>query len=235
MFFCRVSETDDYRHISLIKLQKCFLVPHHFIAYTSGNLMEQSNAIEPVIKRKSNAQIFLENVVYIAIAIGLALLVQKFIIRPFVVNGASMDPTLATGDYLLIDEVTYRLREPERGDVVVFRAPPEPTKFFIKRIIGLPGDTVSISGSKITITNEANPKGFVLSEPFITHISSNQLVVTVPDGEYFVMGDNRSGSFDSRSWGTLPKANLRGRALLRLLPIKQADYLPGKVTYEQND
>jgi signal peptidase I len=194
--------------------------------------MEQSNAIEPVIKRKSNARIFLENVVYIAIAIGLALLVQKFIIRPFVVNGASMDPTLATGDYLLIDEVTYRLREPERGDVVVFRAPPEPTKFFIKRIIGLPGDTVSISGSKITITNEANPKGFVLSEPFITHISSNQLVVTVPDGEYFVMGDNRSGSFDSRSWGTLPKENLRGRALFRLLPIKELDYLPGKINYE---
>ncbi len=203
--------------------------------YTNGNLMEQSTPIQPEIKRKSNARIFLENVIYIVIAILLALIVQKFIIRPFVVNGESMDPTLATGDYLLIDEVTYKLHEPQRGDVVVFKAPPEPTKFFIKRIIGLPGDTVSITGSKITITNEANPKGFVLSEPFITHISNNQLVVTVPVDEYFVMGDNRSGSFDSRSWGTLPKANLRGRALLRLLPIKEADYLPGKVNYEQTN
>jgi signal peptidase I len=145
-----------------------------------------------------------------------------------------MDPTLATGDYLLIDEVTYTLREPERGDVVVFKAPPEPDKFFIKRIIGLPGDTVSIEGSIVTITNAKSPKGFILSEPFITHTSINQIVVKVPLDQYFVMGDNRAGSFDSRSWGTLPKEDLRGRALLRLLPLKEIDYLPGKVTYEQN-
>lgn len=193
--------------------------------------MEQINTINPEIKSKSRLKIFGENVLYILVAIGLAMLVQKFIIRPFVVNGASMDPTLATGDYLLIDEVSYKLREPERGDVVVFRAPPEPDKFFIKRLIGLPGDTVSISGSVITITNAEYPKGFVLSEPFITHISSNKLEIKIPEDEYFVMGDNRSGSFDSRSWGTLPKANLRGRALLRLLPIKEIDYLPGKVNY----
>lgn len=197
--------------------------------------MEQSTLIQSEIRPRSKLRIFIENVIYIAVAIGLALLVQKFIIRPFVVNGASMDPTLTTGDYLLIDEVTYKLHEPERGDVVVFKAPPEPTKFFIKRIIGLPGDTVSISGSTVTITNKANPKGFVLSESFITHKSNNSLVQVVPANEYFVMGDNRSGSFDSRSWGTLPKENLRGRALLRLLPIKEADYLPGKVNYEQTN
>ena len=189
--------------------------------------------VEPA--RKSRLKIFLENVFYIVIAVVLAMLVQKFIIRPFVVNGESMDPTLATGDYLLIDEVTYRLREPERGDVVVFRAPPEPTKFFVKRIIGLPGDTVSIGGSIVTITNAEHPKGFILSEPFITHNSVNQIVTKVPEGEYFVMGDNRTGSFDSRSWGTLPKENIRGRALLRLLPIKEVDYLPGKVIYEQTN
>lgn len=183
-------------------------------------------------EKKSSFRLFLENVLYIASAIVLALIVQQFIIRPFVVNGASMDPTLKTGDYLLIDEVTYRLREPERGDVVVFRSPPEPDKFFIKRIIGLPGDTVSIEGSKVTITNAQYPKGFTLSEPFITHASVNSMTVNVPSDEYFVMGDNRNGSFDSRSWGTLPKANLRGRALIRLLPLKEIDYLPGKINYE---
>lgn len=197
--------------------------------------MEQSAYTVAETPKKSRSRIFLENVAYIIIAIVLAMLVQKFIIRPFVVNGESMDPTLATGDYLLIDEVTYKLREPERGDVVVFRAPPEPSKFFIKRIIGLPGDTVSIGGSVITITNAEYPKGFVLDEPFITHSAINQLVKKVPEGEYFVMGDNRSGSFDSRSWGTLPKEEIRGRALLRLLPIKEIDYLPGKVIYEQNN
>ncbi len=194
--------------------------------------MNENIPLESVGLPKSKKRIFLENVLYIASAVVLALLVQKFIIRPFVVNGASMDPTLATGDYLIIDEVSYRLREPERGDVVVFRAPPEPDKFFIKRIIGLPGETVSIKGSTVTITNKQNPKGFVLAEPFITHESSNNITVEVPEDQYFVMGDNRSGSFDSRSWGTLPKSNLRGRALLRLLPLKQMDYLPGKVNYE---
>jgi signal peptidase I len=162
----------------------------------------------------------------------LALVVQQFLIRPFIVNGESMAPTLDTGEYLLIEEVSYRFSEPERGDVVVFRAPPEPEKFYIKRIVGLPGDTVTISGSTVTITNEQYPEGFVLKEAFITHPSKNILTQKVPEGNYFVMGDNRSGSYDSRSWGTLPKENLRGRALLRLLPLKQIDYLPGKVNYE---
>jgi signal peptidase I len=196
--------------------------------------MEQytTTIIEPT--KKSKIVVFIENVVYIATAIVLAMVVQKFIIRPFVVNGESMDPTLQTGDYLLIDEVTYRLHEPQRGDVVVFKAPPEPTKYFIKRIVGLPGDTVSIKGSVVTITNTLYPKGTVLVEPFVTHLGSNDITIKVPSDQYFVMGDNRSGSFDSRSWGTLPKANLSGRALLRLLPIKQIDYLPGKMNYEQS-
>lgn len=201
--------------------------------YTRGNLMEQTTYSTAPVEKKSRSKVFIENVLYIIVAVLLAMVVQKFIIRPFVVNGESMDPTLTTGDYLLIDEVSYKFREPERGDVVVFRAPPEPDKFFVKRIIGLPGDTVSIDGSTVTISNSENPKGFKLSEPFITHSALNQIVVKVPPNEYFVMGDNRNGSFDSRSWGTLPKANLRGRALLRLLPLKQIDYLPGKVTYEQ--
>ncbi len=185
-------------------------------------------------QQKSRAKVLVENVLYIASAIGLALLVQQFLIRPFIVNGGSMDPTFTTGDYLLIDEVSYKLHAPERGDVVVFRAPPEPDKFFIKRMIGLPGDTVTIKGSVVTITNAEYPKGFTLSEPFITHESSNDMSVTVPTDQYFVLGDNRSGSYDSRSWGFVPKANIRGRALLQLLPLKHIDSLPGKVTYEQN-
>lgn len=193
--------------------------------------MEQ-NTSAVAVQSKSKFRVFLENVLYIVTAVALAMLVQQFIIRPFVVNGSSMSPTLETGNYLLIDEVTYKLSEPERGDVVVFKAPPEPDKYFIKRIIGLPGDTVSINGQVVTITNTEYPEGFALSESFVTHKSSDNMVVKVPEGEYFVMGDNRAGSFDSRSWGTLPKANLRGRALLRLLPLKQIDYLPGKVNYE---
>jgi signal peptidase I len=196
-----------------------------------ASTMEQPPVAQETPKPSTLKQ-FIDNALYIITAVVLALIVQQFIIRPFVVNGESMSPTLETGNYLIIDEVTYKFSQPARGDVVVFKAPPEPTKFYIKRIVGLPGDTVSISGSTVTITNAEHPKGFVLKEAFITHPMQNTLSEKVPEGEYFVMGDNRAGSYDSRMWGFLPKANLRGRALLRLLPLKQIDYLPGKVNYE---
>lgn len=181
---------------------------------------------------KSKFSQFLENVLYIIGAIGLAILIQAYIVRPFIVSGSSMDPIIQDKEYLLIDEISYRFREPRRGEVVVFKAPPEPTKFYIKRIIGLPGETVKINGSTITIINAENPKGFTLDEPYIVYQDSDTLMVKVPAGEYFVMGDNRSGSYDSRGWGTLPVKEIRGRALLRLLPVTKIDYLPGNVIYE---
>lgn len=187
---------------------------------------------EVPIAVRSKFKIFFENVLYIGAAIGLALLIQAFIIRPFIVSGNSMDPNIKDKQYLIIDEVTYRFREPERGDVIVFRAPPEPKKFYVKRIIGLPGDTVDISGTTVTIINTIYPDGLVLDEPFITHKHRDNVHVTVPEGSYFVMGDNRSGSYDSRSWGMLPETNIRGRALLRLLPFNTITYLPAHVDYE---
>jgi signal peptidase I len=174
---------------------------------------------------------FLLNLFYIGLAIGLALLIQAFIIRPFIVSGNSMDPVIKDREYLIIDEVSYRLREPERGEVVVFRAPPEPTKFYIKRIIGLPGETVHIKDGVVTIINTAHPKGFTLDEPYLTHHFKDDVSVTVPADTYFVMGDNRSESYDSRGWGPLPEQEIRGRALVRLLPLSRIDYLPGLETY----
>ncbi len=183
-------------------------------------------------KPRSKFFIFIENILYVGAAIGLALLIQAFIVRPFIVSGNSMDPDIKDKQYLIIDELSYRFREPERGDVIVFKAPPEPSKYYIKRIIGLPGDTVDIKGSVVTITNTQHPKGFTLSEDFITHKSSDNVHITVPQGEYYVLGDNRSGSYDSRSWGALPKENIRGRALLRLLPLNAIALLPAHVDYE---
>ncbi len=185
------------------------------------------------VKTQSRLALFIENVFYIGAAIGLALLIQAFIIRPFIVSGNSMDPNIKDKQYLIVDEVTYRFREPVRGDVIVFRAPPEPKKFYVKRIIGLPGDTVDIDGTKITIINAEHPDGFVLEEDFITHEQKSSAHETVPAGHYFVMGDNRSGSFDSRSWGMLPEANIRGRALLRLLPLNSISYLPAYHSYDE--
>ncbi|MDB5254832.1 MAG: signal peptidase signal peptidase [Candidatus Nomurabacteria bacterium] len=176
---------------------------------------------------------FVENVLYIIGAVVCAAFIQAFIIRPFIVSGTSMDPIIQNGQYLIIDEVSYHIHEPERGDVIVFKAPPEPTKYYIKRIIGLPGDTVHLKDGKITITNAANPKGFTLSEPYLKHLSNDDGTFVVTPGNYFVMGDNRTGSYDSRSWGMLPEANIRGRALLRLLPVTTISVLPGKESYEQ--
>ncbi len=194
--------------------------------------MEPSAPVPPVkVPLSKRLWLFIENILYLAGAVGLALLIQTYVIRPFIVSGTSMDPIIQNAQYLLIDEVTYRFSEPARGDVVVFKSPPEPTKYYVKRIIGLPGDTVSINGSTVTIKNAAHPEGFILDDSFITHRSNNYSSTTVTEGHYFVMGDNRGRSYDSRAWGLLPKENIRGRALLRLLPLSKIDYLPGKVTF----
>jgi len=182
---------------------------------------------------RTRLRLFLINTLYIAAAVLLAALIQAFVIRPFIVSGNSMVPNIHDKEYLLVDEITYRTREPERGEVVVFRAPPEPGKYYIKRIIGLPGETVRIADGTVTIINDEHPEGLVLSEPYIRYNQTDEVMtVTVPEGTYFVMGDNRTGSYDSRGWGPLDEDEIRGRALLRLLPLTRIDYLPAIATYE---
>jgi signal peptidase I len=201
--------------------------------------MESNNNIETTSQPVQHKSFFqttfwkiIENILYIIGAVILAGIIQAFIIRPFIVSGTSMDPVIQNGQYLIIDEVTYHFHGPQRGDVIVFKAPPEPTKYYIKRVIGLPGDTVKIVDGKVTIIDTAHPEGFTLAEPYLTHLSTDSGTYVVPAGEYFVMGDNRSGSYDSRAWGFLPDANIRGRALVRLLPLNTVSVLPGKEHYE---
>lgn len=152
-----------------------------------------------------------------------------FVAQPFIVSGASMQPTFDTGDYLIIDQLTYRFEQPQRKDVVVFRYPSDPSKFFIKRIIGLPGETVSINGSSVTITNDSHPNGFTLSEPYVreNNTQHDEVTTTLEEGEYFVLGDNRKSSSDSRVWGELPGRFLVGEAFLQLIPPDEIDLFPG--------
>jgi signal peptidase I len=158
--------------------------------------------------------------------------VRIFIAQPFVVSGASMEPTLSSGDYLIIDQLSYRFEKPKRYDVAVFRYPNNPSKFYIKRIIGLPGETVNISGGDITIINENHPDGFTVTEPYLAAGStfSDDFSVTLDEDEYFVLGDNRDSSADSRTWGALPKRFLVGHAFLQLLPVGEAAFSPGDVS-----
>lgn len=172
---------------------------------------------------------FLELFKIIVIAVLIVAPIRIYIAQPFVVSGASMDPTFHNGEYLIVDRLSYRLDEPQRGDVVIFRFPLEPSKFFIKRIIGLPGETVILQGKATIIQNDMHPSGFVINEPYITdeNLKDNALSVTLSVGEYFVMGDNRRESSDSRSWGPVNEEYLSGKVFLRLFPITRVGVLPG--------
>ena len=165
---------------------------------------------------------------FAAIAIIIVIPIRVFIAQPFIVNGSSMVPTFEDGDYLIVGEISYRFNDPERGDVVVFRYPNDPSKFFIKRIIGLPGETLKIVGSKVSIRHNKT-EDEELYESYVVYPAQNNIEITLNDDEFFVMGDNRAQSSDSRSWGPMPKKFLVGRALIRLLPPNQIGYLPGKI------
>jgi len=181
----------------------------------------------PIIKEPHKESIW-ELLRFAIIAVAIIVPIRMFIAQPFVVSGSSMFPTFEDKQYLIIDEISYKLNKPKRDDVVVFKYPNDTTKFFIKRIIGLPNETIDIKGNEITIINEEHPEGFKLEQPFVKNISDNNLHRKLTENEYFVMGDNRSGSFDSRSWGPVPKKLLVGRAFLRLLPINKINLFPGK-------
>jgi len=148
--------------------------------------------------------------------------IRTFIAQPFVVNGASMDPTFENGDYLIVDQITYRFNQPQRGEVVVFRYPNDTSQFFIKRIVGLPGETVEFLNNRIVVYNDEYEHGLELEEPYIPNsdgLNYRPSVTTLNQNEYFVLGDNREHSSDSRSWGALSDDKIIGRPLVRLFPL----------------
>ena len=185
---------------------------------------------EQKTENKTLGESFWEVVRFAFIALIIVIPIRVFVMEPFVVSGSSMHPTFENADYLIIDKLSYKLSEPKRDDVIVFKYPNDPTKFFIKRIIGLPGETVDIKGSDIFITNEKHTDGFKLDQPFIKNAASNETHFELKNDEYFVMGDNRTASSDSRYWGAVKKDLLVGRAFLRLLPFKDISILPGSYT-----
>ncbi len=179
---------------------------------------------------------FTELLKFAIIAVIIVAPIRLFVAKPFIVSGASMEPTFQTGQYLIVDELTYHFEQPQRGDVIVFKYPLDPSQYFIKRIIGLPGETVSIKGGNISIT-KTNGSTLNLTEPYVKNIGNGaDLTTTVPAGQYFVMGDNRPESSDSRYWGLLPRSDMVGRAFVRLLPANEIGILPGSIsatTYTQ--
>lgn len=176
---------------------------------------------------------FKEILKFALIAIIIVVPIRLFIAQPFIVSGASMEPNFNNGQYLIVDQLSYRFNSPRRGDIIIFRFPKDPSKFFIKRIIGLPGESVEIQNKTITIRDENNPGGLVLSEPYLeaSNVRSDFLTISLKDDEYFVLGDNRKASSDSRIWGTLNEELIVGRALIRLFPINTIEIFPGSYNY----
>ncbi|MEK7068578.1 MAG: signal peptidase I [Patescibacteria group bacterium] len=173
---------------------------------------------------------FTELLKLIVIAAIIVFPVRLFVAQPFIVSGASMDPTFENGQYLIVDELTYRLKNPERGDVIIFRPPRAPKEFYIKRIIGLPGETLTIEGGDVYIANQGGKRQ--LDEPYIQNQGNGgNASYAIGEGQYFVMGDNRPESSDSRVWGLLPRENIVGRAFVRLLPVNSLSILPGSAPY----
>ena len=150
----------------------------------------------------------------LAVVLFSIFIINHFIAQPFLVQGASMEPNFSSGDYLLVDEATYYFREPTRGEVVVFKNPNDVREFYIKRIVGLPGEEIVVSDGNVLVDGE------VLDEDYLSDGISvdGRYVFQLGDGEYFVMGDNRPQSFDSRSWGPLGEELIIGVVRLRFWP-----------------
>lgn len=155
--------------------------------------------------------------------------IRTFVAKPFIVSGASMYPTFKDSEYLIIDELSYYIRPPERGEVAIFKFPKDESKYFIKRVIGLPGETVSIKDNKVTI-KQADGSSEKLDEPYLKEgFESADVELTLGPDEYFVMGDNRNVSYDSRAWGAVPQDLIAGRAFVRLFPPASISLLPGAI------
>ncbi|MFZ2887105.1 MAG: signal peptidase I [Minisyncoccia bacterium] len=150
---------------------------------------------------------------------------RYFVAQPFIVSGASMEPHFSAHEYLVVDRLTYRFEKPERGDVIVFRYPLDPSTHFLKRIVGLPGEEVTIRGPDITITNSEG--SVTLDESYASREIMDDSRITLAADEYFVLGDNRAHSTDSRTWGPLQEKFILGRAFLRLFPPQTASFMPG--------
>ena len=142
---------------------------------------------------------FWEFIKFVLIAVLIVVPVRLWVAQPFIVNGASMEPTYDNGDYLIVDEFSYHFRRPKKNEVIIFHYPLNPSEFFIKRVEGVPGETVKIENKEIKLKK----------------------------GQYFVMGDNRANSWDSRKWGPVPEKLIVGRVLVRLWPFNKIEILPG--------
>lgn len=187
---------------------------------------------------KALGNFLLDTLEIITTAFALFVVMFLFVVQIHEVRGDSMLPNFHHHEYVLTDKVTYHFRNPQRGEIVIFKAPPKPRDEYIKRVIALPGEKIKIQNNRIIIYNEGHPEGFVLQEDYLAPgtITTGKTAVppntdvTVPNDEFIVMGDNRGASSDSRLWGPVKRGMIVGRAVVRIWPpnalgiIRHAEY-----------
>jgi signal peptidase I len=174
---------------------------------------------------KSFFSFFFELMKIVVISLVIIIPIRYFLVQPFYVKGASMEPNFYDHEYLIIDEISYRFKAPERGDIIVFRYPKDPQEFFIKRIVGLPGEKIKVNDGQVSIYNNEYKNGFILEEPYLAEgvktYSLTDEAISLGDEEYFVLGDNRNSSKDSRSFGAVNKSFIIGQVIIRGWPFNR--------------
>lgn len=220
-----------YNEVSLIILLLILSVSLLLIIALTSKKTEHFLRIIKILEPHEKPKTLLFWIIGIVIAVKTF---QAIILQPFVVDGGSMLTTFHSGDFLLVDKMSFLFTKPARGEVIVFKFYEGDQRYqgryLIKRIIGLPGEHVVVSGKITTIYNKANPNGFAYNDSYIDPVYNTNNTPRGADtvlgaDEYFVMGDNRDGSYDSRSWGPLPGKDIRGKAFLRVIP--KPSLLPG--------
>ncbi|MDB5258819.1 MAG: signal peptidase signal peptidase [Candidatus Taylorbacteria bacterium] len=189
---------------------------------------DRTDNMEPIPQKKES---FIKEIVkFTVIALAIVIPIRLYIAQPFIVKGESMDNTFADNQYLIVDQISYHFEKPARGEVIIFKYPRDPKTYFIKRIIGLPGETVVSNDGIITIITKEYPDGFKLDEPYVSkeNWAHDNFRTTLGPTEYYVMGDNRSHSSDSHVWGPLDTKFITGRPIFRLLPLSKISVFPGK-------
>ncbi len=169
------------------------------------------------------ALFFLELIKVVILAGITIVLVRHFLFKPFYVKGESMDPAYLEKDYLIINQFSYKLfrHQPNRGEVIVFRAPIQQKDFYLKRVIGLPGERVKVEEGKVIVYNEDHPQGIVIKEDYLVETTPGSASVTLGPDQYFVLGDNRNASYDSRRFGPINKDSIVGRTWIRGWPFNR--------------
>lgn len=188
---------------------------------------------QEVTSRKEVIKEFIwELIKVVVISLAIIIPVRYFLIQPFYVKGASMEPNFYDHEYLIINEISYRFEEPQRGDIVVFKYPRDPKQYFIKRIVALPGERIEISNNQIRVHNKEKPEGVILNESMYLDSSARtwgEMSVLLGPEEYFVLGDNRSSSVDSRQFGSLKKEFIIGKTWLRGWPFDRINIFESPV------